>query len=58
MAATMAELLPRRTAVHVYPRTGHLLLIDAPEEVAHDVNQFAMAVAGGSNQTSSSSKPQ
>jgi pimeloyl-ACP methyl ester carboxylesterase len=52
MAAAIAELLPRRPAVHVYPRTGHLLLIDAPEEVAHDVNRFAMAVAGGSTKTS------
>jgi pimeloyl-ACP methyl ester carboxylesterase len=40
MATSMAAMLASRPAVHVYPRTGHLLLIDAPEEVARDVSRF------------------
>lgn len=52
MAASVAGLLACRPAVHVYPRTGHLLLIDAPEEVAHGVNRFAMSVAVSRTETS------
>jgi pimeloyl-ACP methyl ester carboxylesterase len=52
MATTMGELLPRCTAVHVYPRTGHLPLIDAPEDIARDVNRFLDALAGGRTATS------
>jgi len=40
MAERIAALAPNSAGVHHYPDTGHLLLLDAPEECARDLLAF------------------
>lgn len=44
MAATIKQITPNCVSASVFPKTGHLLLIDVPDETSYDILKFSRSL--------------